>query len=279
MRDGNVDFDALGALIEFQISEGIDALVVCGTTGEASVLSDEEHMKCIEFALECTAGRVPVIAGTGSNDTNHACKMSAFASDAGASAVLCVTPYYNRASAEGLVKSYNKIAECVECPIILYNVPSRTGVKLTLPVLRELAYNERIVAIKEASGDIGISVDIASEIGCGLGIYCGNDELTLPVLSIGGLGVISVISNIMPREMHEICRLYFEGHVDEARLRQIRIMPLIRSLQSEINPIPIKTACCAMGMCREEFRLPLCCMCEEKRCELLGRLRLFGLIS
>ena len=279
MRDGEVDYRALSLLIERQIAFGADAVVICGTTGEAPVLSDSEHMECIRFAVEKTAHRIPVIAGTGSNDTRHAIEMSRFAADAGADAILCVTPYYNKATPSGLVDSYTAIADAVDCPMILYNVPSRTGVSLTLPVLRKLSEHSRIVALKDASGDVSRGMSVASELGDSLTLYSGNDELTLPYLSMGAAGVISVVSNIIPREMHEICELYRNGRYIEARRCQFRLMPLIRCMQSEINPIPVKTACAMLGLCREEMRLPLCKMEEEHRAELENLLVRYGLIE
>ena len=279
MRDGRVDYDSLGVLIDRQIGLGADAVVICGTTGEAPVLDDGEHKECIRFAVERAAGRIPVIAGTGSNDTRHAIEMSGYAAAVGADAILCVTPYYNKATSEGLVRSFLAIADSTDCPMILYNVPSRTGVSLTVPVLRRLAAHERIVALKDASGDVSLSADIMSELGGSLMLYSGNDELTLPLLSVGASGVISVVSNLVPQEMHDIWELYRHGRHGEARRLQMRLMPLIRSLQSEVNPIPVKTACAMLGLCGNEMRLPLCGMDEDHRAHLSRVMSEFGLIG
>lgn len=257
-RDGRIDFDALARLIEFQIGNSVDALVVAGTTGEASTLTDEEHKQLLHFAVEKVAGRVPVIAGTGSNDTRHAAEMSRFACDCGCDALLIVTPYYNRASEEGLIKSYQRIADSVYRPIILYNVPSRTGVKLTLPVYRALAEHPNVVAVKEASGDLGAVARLSAALGNKLAIYSGNDDVTVPVMSLGGLGTISVLSNLMPKETSTMCHKYLSGDVKGAAEDQLRLLPLIDALFSDVNPIPVKFAASLMGLCREEYRLPLC---------------------
>lgn len=258
MRNGSVDYDDFGRLIDAQIACGIDALVVCGTTGEAAALTDEEHKECIRFTVEKTAGRVPVIAGTGSNDTDYANELSKYACEVGADALLLVTPYYNKTSPKGLVKHFLSTAEVSTKPIILYNVPSRTGMNMTLPTLRELAKHERIVAVKEASGNISAVAEIASELSDSLTIYSGNDDQIVPLLSLGGRGVISVLSNIMPKETHDICAMYAEGNVTGARDLQLRLLKLINNLFIEVNPIPVKAACAMMGICSEEIRLPLC---------------------
>lgn len=257
-RDGRIDFDAFGRLIEFQIGNGINALVVAGTTGEASTLTDEEHKQLLKFAVEKVAGRVPVIAGTGSNDTRHAAELSRFACDCGCDALLLVTPYYNRASDEGLIQSYRKIADSVYRPIILYNVPSRTGIKLTIPVYRALAEHPNIVAVKEASGDLGAVAQLAAACGDRLAIYSGNDDVTVPVMSLGGLGTISVLSNLMPKETAAMCHKYLAGDARGAAEEQLRLLSLIGTLFAEVNPIPVKCAAAMMGLCREEYRLPLC---------------------
>ncbi len=256
--DGKVDFEAYGRLIENQIQNGIDALVVTGTTGEASTLTDIEHRACITFAVRAATGRVPVIAGTGSNDTAHAVEMSQFACKNGCDGLLLVTPYYNRASAAGLVESYRKIADAVDCPIILYNVPSRTGVWLTAPVLRGLADHKNIVGIKEASGDVGFAARLMAEFGDSLDLYSGNDDIILPILSLGGKGVISVLSNLYPKETVALCRKFREGDIAGATADQISFLPLVDALFSEVNPIPVKYAASLLGLCREEYRLPLC---------------------
>ena len=267
-----VDYAALGRIIEEQIACGTDALVICGTTGETSTLSDDEHKRCIEFAVETADGRVPVIAGTGSNNTAHAAELSRFASEYGADALLIVTPYYNKATSQGLVRHFLAVADAASKPIILYNVPSRTGVNLSIPICAELSRHERIVAVKEASGDVGFAGELIAEVGDRLDVYSGNDNVTLPILALGGAGVISVASNIIPREMHDLCRLFFEGRMGEAAAISHRYSHLMRVLFSEVNPIPVKTAMALMGMCREQFRLPLCEMEEKNRALLCSAL-------
>ncbi len=256
--DGKVDFDAFEKLIEFQIENGIDALVVAGTTGEAPTLSDSEHRACIAFAVRAAAGRVPVIAGTGSNDTAHAVEMSKYACRVGCNALLLVTPYYNRATPKGLSESYLKIANETDRPIILYNVPSRTGVWLSAAALRPLVSHPRIVAIKEASGDMGFATRMMAEFGDGFAFYSGNDDITVPMLSVGSKGVISVLSNIFPREVADMCQKYRTGDTEGAKRDQLGFLPIVDALFAETNPIPIKCAAAMLGLCREEYRLPLC---------------------
>ncbi len=277
-KNGKVDFDALGNLIDFQINNSTDAIVICGTTGEASTLTDQEHRDCIKFAIEKTAGRVPVIAGTGSNDTDYAIELSKFSGEVGADAVLVVTPYYNKATPKGLIKSFTAIADNTSCPVILYNVPSRTGCNISLPVYRELAKHENIVAVKEASGNISAIAEIAAELGDSLPIYSGNDDQIVPILSLGGKGVISVLSNVMPKETHDICELYFKGKVKESAALQLKLLDLVNALFCEVNPIPAKTACSLMGMCTDEMRLPLCSMEEATKARLVNAMKKHGLL-
>ena len=279
MKNGAVDYDAFGKLIDMQIAGGIDALVVCGTTGEAATLTDEEHKECIKFTVEKTAGRVPVIAGTGSNDTAYANELSKYACEVGADALLLVTPYYNKTSTKGLIKNFLSTAEATDKPIILYNVPSRTGMNMGLPVLRELAKHERIVGVKEASGNLSQVAEIAAELSDDLAIYSGNDDQIVPVMSLGGRGVISVLSNIMPKETHDMCALYASGNVAAARDLQLKLLHLINNLFIETNPIPVKAACALMGMCDEEIRLPLCEMDEGNLEKLKASMRREGLIG
>lgn len=279
MKNGEVDYEAFGKLIDSQIAGGIDALVVCGTTGEAATLTDEEHKDCIRFAVEKTAGRVPVIAGTGSNDTTYANELSKYACEAGADALLLVTPYYNKTSPRGLIKNFLSTAEACDKPIILYNVPSRTGMNMGLPVLRELAKHERIVGIKEASGNLSQVAEIAAELSDDLAIYSGNDDQIVPIMSLGGRGVISVLSNIMPKETHDICELFARGNIAASRELQLRLLHLINNLFIETNPIPVKAACALMGMCTEEIRLPLCEMDDGNFEKLKASMRREGLIG
>lgn len=277
-KNGAVDFESLGNLIEFQINNKTDALVICGTTGEGSTLTDEEHRACIKYAVEKCAGRVPVIAGTGSNDTNYAIDLSKYACDVGSDAVLLVSPYYNKATPKGLIKSFSAIADSINKPVILYNVPSRTGCNISLPVYKELAKHENIVAVKEASGNISAIAEIAAQVGDSLTIYSGNDDQIVPILSLGGKGVISVLSNIMPKETHDICELYLNGNVKESAKLQLSVLELINSLFCEVNPIPVKTACALMGMCSDEMRLPLCEMEEKTKARLVAAMKKHNLI-
>lgn len=278
-RNGEVDFSALKALIEFQIAEGIDALVIAGTTGEAPTLADHEHQACLAFAAEVIDGRVPFIAGTGSNDTHHAVEMSKFACSCGCDALLLVSPYYNRATEQGLIQSYLTIADSIDRPAILYNVPSRTGVKLTMPVYRALAEHENIVAVKEASGDLGAVAQLAAELGDRFAIYSGNDDVTVPVMSLGGLGCISVLSNLLPRATSDMCHKYLGGDTKGAAADQLRLLPLINALFAEVNPIPVKCAAAMMGLCREEYRLPLCAPSDATRQKLAAAMRRLGIIT
>lgn len=266
--EDRVDYDALGRIIDFQLANKTDAVVICGTTGESSTLTDEEHRSCISYAVERVAGRVPVIAGTGSNDTKYAVELSVYACEAGADALLLVTPYYNKTTQKGLVKNFLTIADAVTKPIILYNVPSRTGCGFGIPAYRELAKHERIVGVKEANGNISAIAELFAECGSSLDIYSGNDDQIVPILSLGGKGVISVLSNIMPAQTHDICELWFSGRTKESADLQLRLLKLINSLFIEVNPIPVKTAMNLLGWCSDEIRLPLCEM-EEKNRELL----------
>ena len=270
-RDGKIDFFSLKKLIELQIQAGIDALLVCGTTGESATLSDTEKRELISFAVREVAGRVPVIAGTGSNDTRRAIALSEFASSVGANALLIVTPYYNKATAQGLIKHFGTIADSVETPIILYNVPSRTGVNIPLEAYEDLLKYENIIALKEASANMSYLANIASKYGNILDIYSGNDDLILPTLSLGGKGVISVLSNALPKETSEICNLWLEGKTKEATALQLKLLPLINALFSEVNPIPIKALLSYMGICHEEYRLPLCKMNPNLKNELFEK--------
>ena len=272
-----IDYPQLGRLIDWQIGEGIDALVICGTTGEGSTLTDKEHRDAIAFAVERTAGRVPVIAGTGSNDTAYAIELTRFACEAGADACLVVTPYYNKATQNGLVAMYNAIADASTKPLILYNVPSRTGVGIQPATYRKLAEHPNIAAIKEANGNISAIVETRALVGDKLDIYSGNDDEIVPILSMGGLGVISVLSNLLPRETSQICHKFFAGDVAGAAQMQCQYLPLIRALFSEVNPIPVKAAMAAMGFCEDYLRLPLTPMEDAHRQVLLAEMRRQGL--
>ncbi len=257
MNEKGVDYEALGRLIDWQIEEGIDGLVIAGTTGEKSTLGNEEHLDVLRFSIERAAGRVPIVAGTGSNDTAHAIHMSTEACAMGADALLCVTPYYNKTTQKGLVKMYETIADAVTKPIIIYNVPSRTGVSIEPETYAALADHPMIAGIKEANSDIAKIVKTATLVGDRLDIYSGNDDQIVPILSMGGSGVISVLSNLMPKQTSELCHRFFDGDVAGAREMQCRYLPLINALFSEVNPIPVKAAMAAMGYCENYVRLPL----------------------
>ena len=276
---GRIDFTAFGELIERQISRSIDALVICGTTGESATLTDTERRRCISFAVEKAGGRVPIIAGTGSNNAEYAKELSCFASSEGVDGILVVTPYYNKATEKGMERYYLSIAESATSPIIIYNVPSRTGCQVTMPVYRKLAEHENIAAVKEASGDVSLSAAILAELSDSLSVYSGNDDLTLPILSLGGAGVISVLSNIMPMEMHELCKTFFDGNLSAAKDIQLGLYDIMRAMFYEVNPIPIKTACGEMGLCSPFMRLPLCEMNEKNKAVLLTVLKKHGLIK
>ena len=257
LTSAGVDYEALGKLIDWQIGQGIDALVIAGTTGEGATLTYDEHQEVIRYSVERAAGRVPIIAGSGSNDTSRAVTLSRFSCDAGADALLVVTPYYNKATQKGLIAMYNAIADAVDKPIILYNVPSRTGVGIEPSTYLALADHPNIVGIKEANGNISKIVETARLVGDKLDIYSGNDDQVVPILSMGGSGVISVLSNVMPAQTHEMCQRFFEGDLTGAAKLQMDYLPLINALFSEVNPIPVKAAMAAMGWCENYLRMPL----------------------
>ncbi len=265
--DGTPDYEKLDELLEMHIANKTDAVIVCGTTGEASTLPDDEHLEVIRRAVKTVAGRISVIGGTGSNDTQHAIEFSQKAEQYGCDGVLCVTPYYNKCSQKGLVAHFKAIADSIKIPVILYNVPSRTGVNMSIPALKELAKVDNIVAIKEASGDIGYAIKIRREVP-ELHMYSGNDDMIVPVMSIGGKGVISVVANILPEETHNICDYYLNGETEKALELQLGMLNLINNLFIEVNPIPVKTAMNVLGYEVGALKLPLCDM-EEKNLEIL----------
>ncbi len=276
-NDKGVDFDSLAKLIDFQLENDTDALIICGTTGEASTMPDKEHLSVIEFAAKYTAGRVPVIAGAGSNDTHHGVELCKAAEQCGADGLLLVTPYYNKASQKGLIQHYNAMATATKLPVILYNVPGRTGMKIDVATAKELAKTEQIVAIKEASGDIAYTAQIAAS--CPeLDIYSGNDDMIVPVMSLGGKGVISVLANVVPKETHDMCQKYLDGDVSGALKLQLEFLDLVKALFIEVNPIPVKTALNLMGMNAGPLRLPLCDMAENTLEVLKQSLAKHGLI-
>lgn len=279
LNGSGVDYEAFGRLIDWQIESGIDALVIAGTTGEASTLTDEEHREVLRYAIERIAGRVPAIAGTGSNDTAYAIDMTKFACQIGYDAMLVVTPYYNKATQKGLIQMFTAIADASTKPIILYNVPSRTGVNIAPSTYAALADHPNICAIKEASGNISAAVEAASLVGDKLDIYSGNDDQIVPLLSIGGTGVISVLSNLLPKETSEMCHKFFSGDVAGSAAMQFKYLPLVNALFCEVNPIPVKAAMAAMGFCENFVRLPLTLMEEEHQEKLLSLMREQGLIK
>ena len=278
LTESGIDYEQFGRLIEWQISEGIDAIVAVGTTGEGSTLTDEEHKEAIKYCVEKVAGRVPVIAGTGSNDTAYAISLTKYACEVGADAMLLVTPYYNKATQRGMIESFKAVADISTKPCILYNVPSRTGCNLTPASVVELADHPNIVAIKEASGNISQIAEIAHLCGDKIDIYSGNDDQIIPIMSLGGIGVISVLSNIMPKATHDMCALFAEGKVAEARALQLDLLPLVNALFCEVNPIPVKAAVSAMGYCENYLRLPLTPMEKANEEKLLGLMKEQGII-
>lgn len=274
-----IDYENFGKLIDWQIDEGIDSLVICGTTGEGSTLSDEEHRDALEFAYKRAAGRVPMIAGTGSNDTAYAIDLTKFACEIGYEGMLLVTPYYNKATQNGLIKTFTAIADESTKPCLLYNVPSRTGCNIEPATYGVLADHPMITGIKEASGNISKIVETMAIVGDRLDLYSGNDDQIVPLLSVGGSGVISVLSNLMPKETSQMCHKFFEGKTDEALKMQLDYLPLINALFSEVNPIPVKAAMAAMGYGEDYLRLPLTPMEDAHKAVLLNLMREQGLIA
>ena len=276
-KDG-IDYEQFGRLIEWQIAEGIAAIVAVGTTGEGSTLTDAEHKEAIKFCVDKVAGRVPVIAGTGSNDTAYAIELTKFSCEVGADAMLLVTPYYNKATQRGLIESFKAIADASTKPCILYNVPSRTGCNLTPQSVLALADHPNIVGIKEACGNISQIAELIALVGDKIDVYSGNDDQIVPILSLGGKGVISVLSNIMPAATQKMCVDYMSGNVEDARKAQLQLLPLINALFCEVNPIPAKAAVAAMGYCENYVRLPLTTMEPEHEAKLLALMKEQNLI-
>lgn len=272
-----IDYEAFGRLIDWQIDEGVNALVVCGTTGESSTLTDEEHREAIEFAVKRANHRVPIIAGTGSNDTAYALELTEFSCKAGVDGVLVVTPYYNKATQNGLIKLFSAIADKSTAPVILYNVPSRTGVNIQPKTVKALSEHPNIYGIKEAGGNISEVADIAAMCGDDISIYSGNDDQIVPIMSLGGKGCISVLSNLLPKESAELCAKFKAGDVKGAAAMQLKYLPLIHALFSEVNPIPVKAAMSAMGFCENYLRLPLTPMEEANREVLFNEMRKVGI--
>lgn len=277
--DGSIHYEKLGQMIDWQIENHTDAIVICGTTGESACMTDQEHIDCIEFAVKHTAGRVPVIAGAGSNDTAYAVQLSKEAKQLGADALLHVTPYYNKTSQKGLIAHFTTIADATDLPIILYNVPSRTGVNIKPETYVQLAKHPNIVAAKEASGNISQVAQIKALCGDDLDLYSGNDDQIVSLLSLGAKGVISVLSNVMPKETHDICALFFEGKVKESAALQLKLLDLINHLFMDVNPIPVKAAMNLMGFDVGECRLPLVSMDDAQIGALRKSMKQAGLLA
>ena len=277
ITENGIDYEAFAKLIEWQIEEGIGGLVVCGTTGEASTLTDEEHREAIAFAVKQAAGRVPVIAGTGSNDTAYALDLTKFACEVGVDGVLVVTPYYNKATQKGLINLFTAIADVATAPVILYNVPSRTGVNIKPATVAELAKHPNINAIKEASGDISQIAEVAALCGDNINIYSGNDDQVVPIMALGGKGCISVLSNLLPKEANAMCKAFADGDVKTACQMQLKYLKLINALFSEVNPIPVKAAMAAMGFCEDYLRSTLTPMEDSTKAVLFEEMRKAGI--
>lgn len=276
-KNGEVDYESFAKLIEWQIQEGVNAIVAAGTTGEGSTLTDEEHKAVIKFCVDQVNGRIPVIAGTGSNNTSYAIELTKYACEVGADAMLLVTPYYNKATQNGLIASFTAIADASTKPCILYNVPSRTGCNIQPATVAKLAEHENIVAIKEASGNISQIAQIAALCGDKIDIYSGNDDQIVPILSLGGKGVISVLSNVMPKETVAMCNNYFNGKTSEATQLQLKLLSLVDALFCEVNPIPVKAGLAAMGFCDNDLRLPLTKMESANEEKLVTLMRQNGI--
>ena len=274
-----VNYNELGRIIEDQIAGGTDAIVITGTTGESATMTDAEHREAIRYTVEKVGGRIPVVAGTGSNETSYAIELSQYAEKVGADALLLVTPYYNKCTQNGLVAHYTKIADSVSIPAILYNVPSRTGVGIKTETYAKLSQHPRIVGVKEASGDLSAILRLRAATGDDFAVYSGNDDQIVPILSLGGSGVISVLSNVAPRVAHDICQHYFDGDVRTAAKMQIDYTDLIDALFCEVNPIPVKTAMRRLGYDAVPLRMPLSEMEPAHAAQLDAALRKHGLLK
>ncbi|MBR5536080.1 MAG: 4-hydroxy-tetrahydrodipicolinate synthase [Clostridia bacterium] len=255
--DFSIDFDTLGKLVEYQIENGTDCIIACGTTGESATLDDKEHLSVIEYVVKKVDGRIPVVAGTGSNDTRHGVALCREAAALGADGLLTVTPYYNKTSQTGLIKHFDLMASASDCPMIVYNVPGRTGLNVLPETMAELSKHENIVGIKEASGNLSQVAKLASLVGDKIDIYSGNDDQNVPILSLGGVGTISVLANVAPRKTHDMIVSYLNGDVNTARALQLEAIELIDALFVETNPIPVKKAVELMGLCPGTLRMPL----------------------
>lgn len=277
--DGKVDYGSLSGLLNWQVSQGIDAIVSCGTTGEASTLNDEEHIDIVRFTVDKVKKKVPVIAGAGSNDTKHALEMSQALEQAGADGLLLVTPYYNKCTQKGLIKHYEKIADSVNIPILLYSVPGRTGVNISPSSIGYLSGHPRIAGVKEASGNMSQVVEIARYVSDDFALYSGNDDMIVPLLSVGGSGAISTVSNVIPRDVSLMVHHYLRGDVGKSKTMQLAMKPLIDAMFLEVNPIPVKAALSMMEKIKPEYRLPLCEAENLSLYEIMCQLRDYNLID
>ena len=278
LSDGSTDFKTYADLIEWQISEGIDAIISCGTTGEASALSNEEHIEVVKFCVDVAAGRVPVIAGAGSNDTRHGVDLAKKIEEVGVDGLLLVTPYYNKCSQEGLIRHYRATVDDLKIPSIIYSVPGRTGVNIAPQTAAVLAQHPNIVGIKEASGNISQVAEIARVVPEDFAIYSGNDDMVVPTMSLGGVGYISVLANVAPADSVKMSRSYLDGDIETARKLQLSMKPLIDALFADVNPIPVKAALAMMGKCAPEYRLPLCPPREDVTARIRREMTAYGLI-
>ncbi|MDE6832929.1 MAG: 4-hydroxy-tetrahydrodipicolinate synthase [Ruminococcus sp.] len=278
-EDGSVNYDRLGEMIDYQIENNTDAIIICGTTGEASTMTDEEHLECIRYAVEKTAGRVPVIAGTGSNDTKYAVELSKEAEAVGADALLLVTPYYNKTTQKGLIMHFTAIADAVNIPIVLYNIPGRTGMGFEVSTIKKLAEHKNIVAVKEASGNISYCAKLLAECGDVIDVYSGNDDMIVPLMSLGAKGVISVASHVIPKQVHDMVQYCVDNNFAKATELQLEYLDLINALFIEVNPIPVKEAVNMTGVNVGSCRMPLCDMSEEHKAVLRKTLEKHGLIN
>ncbi len=255
--DRSIDFDTLGSLVEYQIENGTDCIIACGTTGESATLNDKEHLSVVEYVVKKVNGRIPVVAGTGSNDTRHGIELCKEAANLGADGLLTVTPYYNKTSQKGLIKHFEMMADASDCPMIVYNVPGRTGLNVLPETMAEMAQHKNIVGIKEASGNLSQVAKLASLVGDKIDIYSGNDDQNVPILSLGGVGTISVLANVAPRKTHDMIASFLNGDIKTAMRLQLEAIELIDALFIETNPIPVKKACELMGLCPGNLRMPL----------------------
>ncbi|MDD5986505.1 MAG: 4-hydroxy-tetrahydrodipicolinate synthase [Eubacteriales bacterium] len=277
-EDGSVDYGKFREFIEWQIEEGIDAIIACGTSGEASTLDDEEHVNTVKFCVDVVNGRVPVIGGAGSNDTRHGLNLARRIEATGVDALLLVTPYYNKCSQEGLIRHYTATADAVNIPCILYSVKGRTGVNIEPATVAKLAQHPNIVGIKEASGSISQVAEICRVTPDDFAIYSGNDDMVVPLMSLGGVGYISVVANVAPKDSVEMSRAFLNGDVARARELQLAMKPLIDALFADVNPIPVKAACAMMGKMEMTYRLPLCAPSEEVLARIRHEMEAYGLL-